>query len=429
MRWDQKVEYAAKTDVGLRRQNNEDACVAQLASDADCWNERGHLFVVADGMGGHAVGELASKIATDTLPHTFFKPRDGEVGEVLCHAVREANATIHRRGSSNRDFQRMGTTCTSLVLCEEGAYIAHVGDSRAYRIRRDRIDQLSCDHSLEWELRKRGRLQEQAPLLQEHRNVITRSLGPEPEVEVDLEGPLAVRPDDVFILCSDGLTAHVSDGEIAAIARDLKPGAACRLLVHLANLRGGTDNCTIVVIRVGPLPGNVAMAETSQDSGEISVPPVELGWRWMLAFWVVAAVMVSGMTLWLFGYSRPGTVLSLLGAVVGSGMLWGARNARQQLGLVHAAAQNDRRRRGTPYRSAIARPLEELLDELASVAAEIQRTAHEDAWSVEWDKYSDCIGRAREALSARRRSLALQEYGKAIDALMAGGQKPTRVET
>ena len=423
MRWEQKVEYAAKTDVGLRRQNNEDACVAQLVTDAELWHDRGHLFVVADGMGGHAVGELASKIATDTLPHTFFKKREGDVGAALQGAVLEANENIHRRGTQNRDFQRMGTTCTSLVLCEEGAYVAHVGDSRAYRVRRDRIDQLTFDHSLQWELRRRGRLNAEESLLQEHRNVITRSLGPEANVDVDLEGPFPVQADDVYVLCSDGLTTHVSDGEIAAISRDLKPGAACRLLVHLANLRGGTDNCTVIIVRVGPLPGNVPEPESSDDQ-PVWEPPVELSWRWMLAFWVVAAVMVSGMTLWMFGYTTPGIILSAVGAVVGTGLLIGARRARHELGAEHAEASVGRKKSSGPYRSAIARPVEELLDELAAAGSEMQRTAREDDWGVDWEKHEEAVKNARQALSERRRALALREYAKAIDALMAGGQQP-----
>jgi PPM family protein phosphatase len=423
MRWEQKVEYAAKTDVGLRRQNNEDACVAQLAADFPLWQQRGHLFVVADGMGGHAVGELASKIATDTLPHTFFKVNDSPVEKALRAAILEANQNINRRGTQNRDFQRMGTTCTSLVLCDEGAWVGHVGDSRAYRIRRDRVDQLTFDHSLQWELRRRGRLSAEDTTLQKHSNVITRSLGPEPEVEVDLEGPFPVHPDDVFVLCSDGLTAHVSDGEIAAIAHDLKPGDACRLLVHLANLRGGTDNCTVIVVRIGSLPGNAPLDELAPDDEALPPVPVELSWRWMLAFWVVAAVMISGMTLWMFGYVPPGIALSLIGAIAGASLLIGARKARRQLGSELAQASSQKRNSSGPYRSAIARPLEELLDELAAAGSDIQRTAREDEWRVDWSKHEAAVKRARQALSEQRRTLALREYAKAIDTLLSGGQQ------
>lgn len=229
MRWEQQVQYSSVSDVGLRRRNNEDACVIRISRSEEEFRRRGHLFVVADGMGGHAVGELASKLAVETLPHTFFKSREEDVGKALRAAVDAANTAIHTRGSQNRDFLRMGTTCTAMALGEHGVYVAHVGDSRAYRVRRDRIDQLTFDHSLAWELERSGRKASVDPAASNNRNVITRSLGPERSVEIDLEGPYPVLPGDVFVLCSDGLINHVSDDEIATIAQDLapKPPAGC----------------------------------------------------------------------------------------------------------------------------------------------------------------------------------------------------------
>ena len=136
MRWEQVVEFAAKTDVGMRRQNNEDTCAAHLAREEQVFRDRGHLFVVADGMGGHAVGELASKLAADMVPHSFLKSNGGNVQKAMRSAVENANSTINARGSQNRDFQRMGTTCSALALSAKGAVIGHVGDSRVYRVRR-----------------------------------------------------------------------------------------------------------------------------------------------------------------------------------------------------------------------------------------------------------------------------------------------------
>ncbi len=133
--------------------------------------------------------------------------------------------------------------------------IAHVGDSRLYRIRGDRIDQLTADHSVQWELMRQGRLRPDEVFLHESRHVITRSLGPEPVVQVDIEGPYAVLPGDVYLICSDGLTGHVQDAEIGIIARELPPPEACRMLVNLANLRGGSDNVTVVIARVASSPG------------------------------------------------------------------------------------------------------------------------------------------------------------------------------
>jgi protein phosphatase len=422
MRWEQQVEYAAKTDVGLRRQNNEDACIAQLAPDEAAWRPRGHLFVVADGMGGHAVGELASKIAVDILPHAFRKLNVGDARGALRAAVETANRTIHARGSHNRDFQRMGTTCTALALCSEGAVIAHVGDSRAYRIRRDRIDQLTFDHSLQWELERRGRLAPRDLAMQGHRNIITRSLGPESHVEVDAEGPHVILPDDVYVLCSDGLTSHVHDGEIAAIAGELSPPEASRLLVHLANLRGGTDNCTVIVVRVGALPANVPLPEEQPRT----TPPPVLGWRWLLGFWLVGVVLVSGLTLLLFSHLLPGLVLALLSLCAGSLLTVSALRERRRL---LKRGQDERRelQEAGPYRSSVARPVRELIDELASLSQELQRTAEEDGWNVNWEEHGRAVQAASDAVAARRRVSALREFARAIDLLMSSVQSPQRI--
>ncbi|MGE4000437.1 MAG: PP2C family serine/threonine-protein phosphatase [Planctomycetaceae bacterium] len=422
LRWEQRVEFAAKTDVGLRRQNNEDACVALLASNEDVWRDRGHLFVVADGMGGHAVGELASKIAADTLPQTFLKSRDGDVVRALRAAVDAANRTIHARGTQNRDFQRMGTTCTALALCEKGAVIGHVGDSRVYRVRRDRIDQLTFDHSLQWELERRGRLRPEDMALQEHRNVITRSLGPEPEVEIDMEGPFPVFPDDVYVACSDGLTAHVKEGEIATIVRDLPPKSASRMLVHLANLRGGTDNCTVIVVRVGPLPGNVPPPPVAVPAARQPV----LTWKWLLWFWLFGVGLVSGTTLTLFWHLVPGISLFTISAM--GGILLSLAAWRESYRIRTAPGEELRDpQESVPYRSYVARPVKDLLDELANIGTELRRTAEEDGWSVDWDRYHAAVDRAREALGAQRKAMALREYGKAIDALMSAVQVPNGV--
>ncbi len=424
MRWEQVVEFAAKTDVGMRRQNNEDTCAAHLAREQDVFQERGHLFLVADGMGGHAVGELASKMCADTMPHAFLKSSGESVLNAMKSAVEEANAAINARGSQNRDFQRMGTTCSAIALCAKGAVIGHVGDSRVYRVRRDRVDQLTFDHSLQWELERRGRLKPEDISLQEHRNVITRSLGPEPKVEVDIEGPLAVYPDDIFVLCSDGLTAHVVDGEIGTIVRDLPPKAACRLLVNLANLRGGTDNCTVIVIRIGPLPSNVV-----PPSVEVPIQMRHtLSWKWLLWFWLFGVGLVCGTTLTLARYLVPGLSifgLSALGGIAMSLLAWRESYQIRTAPPVDAAESGS----AVPYRSHVARPVTELLTELADAAVDVERTAREDGWNVDWKKYEQAVTKSREALSQKQRSRALREYGKAIDALMAGMQSERRSPT
>src|SRR5262249_34139994 len=192
--------------------------------------------MVADGMGAHAVGELASKLAIDIIPHTYTKYAHEGPAAALRKAFVEANLSIHNRGQQNREFAGMGTTGTALLLRPEGVWIGHVGDSRAYRIRAGQIEQLSFDHSLHWELARRQHINPDK-LQGIPSNVIVRSLGPEPLVQVDVEGPHLVCGGDIYVLCSDGLSGPLSDHEIGAIATVLPPAEACRFLVDLANLR------------------------------------------------------------------------------------------------------------------------------------------------------------------------------------------------
>jgi len=266
--WDDNIIDAAATDTGMRRSNNQDSYTTVRASHEEAWRQRGHVFIVADGMGAHAVGELASKMACDLIPHNYMKARSGTPSEAIVKAFREVSALIHSRALANRDFQGMGTTCSSLLLLPAGALVAHVGDSRVYRMRGDRIDQLSFDHSLVWELVRRNHLTSEQAAHSVPKNVITRSLGPEIEIEVDVEGPLAVELGDVYLLCSDGLSGPVTDHEIGAFAANFHPRDCTRYLMNLANLRGGLDNITVLVVRIGEW--------IDPDSSEVlTQPPTE----------------------------------------------------------------------------------------------------------------------------------------------------------
>src|SRR5262249_32641726 len=161
------------------------------------------------GMGAHAVGELASKLAADTVPHVYSKHAQDGPAEALHKAFVETNFTIYNRGQQNRGFEGMGTTGTALLIHPEGAWIGHVGDSRVYRIRGDTIEQLTFDHSLVWELARRQRVSPEE-LQGIPTNVIIRSLGPEQTVQVDVEGPHGIEEGDTFLICSDGLSGQVS---------------------------------------------------------------------------------------------------------------------------------------------------------------------------------------------------------------------------
>jgi len=413
MRWEQPIRCASVSDIGFRRRNNQDSCAIRICSDQETWRQHGHLLMVADGMGGHAVGELASKIAADTVCHTFFKLRDLEVTDSLKQSLETANATINQRGSLNRDFARMGTTCTTLVLCPKGVVIAHVGDSRAYRVRGDRIDQLTFDHSLHWEMIRQGRMRPEDVFMHESRHVITRSLGPEPVVLVDIEGPHAVLPGDVYVICSDGLTGHVQDAEIGIIARELPPQEACRLLVNLANLRGGSDNITAVIAQVGGTPDSADEEETPATGGG-------LGWGWLITVWALAILFVSGVTSILFGKLVAGVYL-VFGAsfsAVGAFAYWLEKRPRRK---ATATDGNDHETSvWKPYRTASSRMSVAFLQHLVSLEGELQHAATEERWSIDWAAHEAAHAAARKSLESHAYSKSLSELATVLEILMAG---------
>ncbi|MFZ4731102.1 MAG: PP2C family protein-serine/threonine phosphatase [Pirellulales bacterium] len=242
--------YHDLTDIGRRRANNQDSRAVLPPADPQQYQSRGWFFLVADGMGAHAAGELASSIAARQVPLVYEKNAERSPPLALRRAVEQVNAEIHQRGENASEFRGMGTTCSVLVLLPRGALVAQVGDSRAYRVRKHTIDQLSRDHSLVWDLEASGGLsREQAGAAP--RNIITRSMGPHSRVDVDLEGPFGVEAGDAYVLCSDGLSGQVADEEIGLVAATLPPRAATETLLGLALIRGGPDNVTVIVARAG----------------------------------------------------------------------------------------------------------------------------------------------------------------------------------
>lgn len=265
--WLTELSHVAMSDTGMRRANNQDAYLVMLAPDMERWLERGHLFVVADGMGAHAAGELASRLAADAVGHSYLKQQESPP-EALLRALRQANDVVYQRGQMNADFHNMGTTCSSLLLLPQGAIVAHVGDSRVYRLRGNTLEQLTFDHSLQWEMRALARTPEEENVAGIPKNVITRSIGPKPQVQIDLEGPYPIRSGDTFLLCSDGLTGVIADEELAGILHYLPPPEAAALLIDLANLRGGPDNITVVAV-------SLANADMVREAAK--APPLYVG--------------------------------------------------------------------------------------------------------------------------------------------------------
>ncbi len=248
------LEYCDLTDVGRRRSNNQDAKAVLDAWSSEQYRTRGWLFLVADGMGAHAAGEMASDLASKSVPLIYEKLAVRSPPVAMRTSIQQANEEIHARGESAMDLRGMGTTCTAIVIGQRGVLVGHVGDSRAYRVRGGRIEQLTFDHSLAWEVEaqrvKNGDASsEHAPSVP--KNIITRSLGPHSKVDVDLEGPFPVAEGDVYVVCSDGLSGQVADEEIGALAEALSPSEAAAALVGLTLVRGAPDNVTLVVARAG----------------------------------------------------------------------------------------------------------------------------------------------------------------------------------
>ncbi len=396
---DHRVQHAALSDVGLRRTNNQDSHVVHLAASDDAWARNGHLFIVADGMGAHAAGELASKLAVDTIPLTYQKNRDKPAHVALQKAIQEANHVIHNRGLANPDFQGMGTTTSALLLLPRGAIVAHVGDSRVYRLRGSQLDQLSFDHSLVWELTAAGQIAGANSGIP--RNIITRSLGPNPDVEVDLEGPFPVAAGDVFLLCSDGLSGEVRDEEIGTILQCLPPEEAVQLLVDLANLRGGPDNITVIVARVmsNLVEGAESAAAPAQRGGISSAVWATMGLA-VVAAGVLAALSYTAAAL-IAGV--VGVVLALLlNSVLAKG---GDELPRSRLG------------RG-PHRTYQCRPELPFVQELARIFEQLRMAAVEEDWRIDWAHIDVMTRTAQQALAKKDFPAAVAAYGRIISFMM-----------
>jgi protein phosphatase len=261
-----RVEVFAKTDLGRTRDHNEDRfLVADLTRKAASLlpdvrqhdiGPRGTLFVVADGMGGAAAGELASEMATDTIYAHLLKTWNAE-HEVtpqrfayrLKEAVEVANASIHAHAKAHPEVRGMGTTTTAAGVLNDHLYLTQVGDSRAYLIRGGEAHQITKDQSLMQRLVEAGELTEEEAAQSERRNIILQALGPDPKVKVDLTHQ-EVRRGDILVLCSDGLSGQVKKEEIAQVVSTTPElSAACDRLIALANERGGPDNITVVIAR------------------------------------------------------------------------------------------------------------------------------------------------------------------------------------
>ncbi len=239
-----EIEVGNRSDVGKKRIHNEDYFGFFTTSGEI-------LAVVADGMGGHASGEIASRMAVEVIHEIYSKERaDTGVLEALKLAFRGANFTILQKSLEHDEFNGMGTTATALVLEDHQAFVGHMGDSRAYLFRDSTVSQLTKDHSLVERMVDQGLINREEANRHPQKNVIYKTLGVNKDGEVDLLGPIPIMINDIFLLCSDGLTNLVNDQELLEVATKEPPQRACETLIQLANQRGGNDNITVQILKM-----------------------------------------------------------------------------------------------------------------------------------------------------------------------------------
>ena len=245
------IQIRAASDIGLKRAKNEDHFGFWLPEEPPVRERHGVLLVIADGMGGARAGEVASRTAVETVLESYRGARS-EPLEALRLAMIAANLAVHGQSLRHPELGGMGTTLTAVVLRGSEAFLAHVGDSRAYLVRGGAARQLTADHSLVAQLMKAGHLTPEEARVDPRRNVVTRSVGVAPAVQADVEllaEPL--RAGDTLLLTTDGLHGLVSDEELGAAASAPELDAVCARLVELARQRGGPDNITVVAVRIG----------------------------------------------------------------------------------------------------------------------------------------------------------------------------------
>jgi protein phosphatase len=243
------MRISAATDVGLRREHNEDSYAVWAPADAGERERRGDLLIVADGMGGSAAGEVASRTAVATVLDRF-RAGEGDAGETLLHALEQAHVLVHHLSRTEPDMTGMGTTCTAVAIRGDRLWYAHVGDSRAYLLRGGQLRQLTADHSLVAQLVEQRIMSPEQARVDPRRNVLIRSMGVGEAIEVDhgsLEGRLL--EGDTLLLCTDGLHGLVTDDEIVQRMDVPDLDHACSDLIALALERGGHDNVTVILAR------------------------------------------------------------------------------------------------------------------------------------------------------------------------------------
>ncbi len=433
------VRCAASSDIGMRRASNQDAYAISLENSSPANGAGhdetglvgqgfGHLLVVADGMGAHAAGELASKLAADTIPHSYSKRREGSRVQALVDAMRDANHVIFTKGQDSVDFHGMGTTCSCLLMLPAGAFAVHVGDSRIYRQRGHMLEQLTFDHSLVWELAAAGNATEETVPAYVPKNVITRSLGPNATVNIDVEGPFPLQKNDRFLLCSDGLTGPLSNELIGMVLATLPAGKAAQTLVDLANLLGGPDNITVIVaevleprlrIQAGERGAADLAVGKASASLEISTPPRVSDHRLSESGGAESGGAESGGA-----ESGRGIFASLL-----AWLPWWRKDrvegeSTPDPGATHLHGEGQRGSHGKgPYRRYQCKPQAENIEILSDIVRQLEDLEDSGDWQLDWQEIQNDRQLAHRAIAKGEFDQAVVAYCSAVRRLMASLRK------
>jgi PPM family protein phosphatase len=243
------VKAVVLSDLGNIRTNNEDVGMFYRIAEEDITREKGYLLIVADGMGGHKAGEVASKMATETISQEYFKKNgNGSVEKNLFKAFSTANRKIYELASSQKAYHGMGTTCSAFVITGDTVYYAHVGDSRGYFLKNNMITRITEDHTYVQELVNKGEITNKEADTHPKRNILTNAMGTKPDLRIDTgKCTYSFEKKDRLMICSDGLYDYLSENELTEILSNKPLQEAAEYMIKEAKKRGGHDNITVVL--------------------------------------------------------------------------------------------------------------------------------------------------------------------------------------
>lgn len=301
-----RFHVALRSDVGRVRSENQDFGLITAPSEWD--PSEGILMIVADGMGGARGGATASRMAAETIRDSFLQNRQDRVSEALVDAIHQANQRVFSEAQANQDLRGMGTTIAALVVQKERGWIAHVGDSRIYRLRGGKVEQLTEDHSIVATMVRQNLLTPEEAATHPRRNVLERSVGVADNVEVDHRDEFEILDGDTILLCSDGLHGVVPTAALGE-AMALPVEAAAERCIHLALQAGAPDNVTVLVCRAGEEPENARLAAPGSGNTLEVAPATPSGersarsstFRWM---WIGFLVGATGAAVWFWNDLR-----------------------------------------------------------------------------------------------------------------------------